>query len=237
VQDDPNGGPSSAEAVFKLNREPDQAGATDELTLVSQMQRNMLMSGYHQGLSLGHTAEKYNVDCDASGNVRASADPDKAAVTYVKYHREVSTCNKGRRPGSIIKEYFPCARSLRRSTEEAITSFTQLYNYEAPPRNTFRGTREWDAYLARLLDAIRHRRRRVLRENNFTPILHERGFCAASNDSTTGSSSSNKKFFSPADDLTLTCPDDVFLTQISAAQIGNANNKQQHQVSCVRRKN
>lgn len=226
VQDNPNGGPSSAEGVFKLNREADEAGATDQLSLVTQMQRNHLMSGYHRGFSLGHTAEKYHVDCDADGKVLASADPTKPAVTYVKYHREISTCNKGRRPGSVIKEYFPCARSLRRSMEDAIQSFTEIYNYERPPKNAFRGTREWDQYLARLLDAIRQRRRRVLAENNFTPILHARGFCAASNEP-----NGEKKFFSPADDLTLICPDDVYLTQVGASRINASSNDEKQQVS------
>jgi len=217
VQDDANGGLSAAEAVFKLNREPDNP-ANDRLSQAAASQRNLLMTRYHKGFSLGHTAQKFAVDCDEHGRVNASHKANEPAITYVKFHREISTCETGRRPGSIIKGYFPCARSLRRSTDDAIRSFAANYGYEAPPADSVPGMRSWDAYLARLLDAVRQRRRQVLRENNFTPILHARGFIAAS-----GDASKKTPLDERNDDLPFVCPDDQYLTQIRAASTEVSN--------------
>lgn len=220
VQDDPNGGPASGEAVFKMNRESDDPNASDRLSLLAASQRNLMMSGYLTELSLGHVAKKYNVECDEYGRVNASRKTNDPAITYVKFHREVSTCKEGRRPGSKFKQYFPCARSLRRSTDDAIRSFARIYKYEAPPEDAVPGMKKWDAYLARLLDAIRARRKKVFRENNFTPILHARGFIAASAD---GNLPPTKSALGDRSaDVSFVCPDDAYLTQIKASSDNNS---------------
>ncbi len=209
VNDQPDG-TTAAEAVFKLNREPDEPNPDDRLAVVTQTQRNHLMTGYHKDLSLGHDSSKYNEDCDADGRVRASANPNVAAVTYIKRHREISTTSKGRRPGSHIRGYFPCARSLRRSTEEAVEAFAQHYGYRAPPRGAYRGTKEWDEYLSDLWLNVRQRRSKLLRDSNFTPILRARGYTAASGETNPGVPDKN------VNEVPVMCPDDLYLTQVGS---------------------
>jgi len=216
VNPQPNGF-NAAEAVFKLNREPDEHNPDDPLAVVTALQRNLLMTGYHKDLSLGHETAKWNANVDVDGVVKASADPYQPAVTYVKYHKEISTCNRGRRPGSHIKGYYPCARSLRRSDDEAIRSFAKIYGYEPPPRGAYRGSREYDAYLANLHAEVRQRRSDALRQSNFTPILRARGFHAASADATKSTTTTTDS------DMPVMCTDDLYLTQVAAGIPTSAN--------------
>ena len=182
-----------AEAIFRLNREPDKPHG-DELSRLAAAQRNYLMEGTHRGLSLGHLySTEYVGNCgvyaasigaNGGGEVAHRTDDphgDPGNVVY-KEGEEISVCDRGLRDGSEILEYLPCRRSLERSCESAVRKFVKLYNYAAPPSTVHYGEHGWRQYIDTLSSSVRERRDRVLSQNGYNELLGARGVHAASAD-------------------------------------------------------
>lgn len=208
VNETPNG-KYQAEAVCKLNREPDYPDFTDHLTRISSMQRHNLMTGLHRDFSLGHVATKFNAHCDVSGRVNASKSKEPH-ISYVKEHREISTCIKGKKDGSHIEHYFPCARSLRRSSPYEVRDFARVYNYEQAPTDLEINARKWDAYLAHLLKQVKQRRMRVLREKQFLPTLVKRGFVVTASKDAPNQQTNNQQ----VEEEEAVCADNSYLSTL-----------------------
>lgn len=177
-----------AEAILKLNREPD-VPLDDEVSRITAMQRNLLMKGAHSGLSAGHEYwTDYVGNCGAylasqqGGHVQ-NFDPygDPGRVVHKKI-KEISLCDRGKRPGSDIIEYLPCKRSLQRATAEAIRDFTRLYNYTPPPPTLRREDPGWHRYLDTLYRETSERRHQVLVSQGYSELLRASGSHAASGD-------------------------------------------------------
>lgn len=179
-----------AEAVFMLNREPDQP-VKDTLSRMMSYQRNLLMGGVHRGLSLGHDYHtEYVGNCGTYaasvgvGDVnKHSDDPygDPGRVIH-KEHKEISVCERGLRDGSEILEYLPCRRSLNRSDSDAVRTFAQVYNYTPPPAHLHEAAPGWSKYLDTLEGEVRQRRRSVLTTNGYGDLLRAKGTHSASGD-------------------------------------------------------
>lgn len=179
-----------AEAVFKLNREPEHA-EQDSLSRICALQRNLLMEGAHRGLSLGHTFNTdyvgncgtYAASIDGGSTEPASNDPygDPGRVLH-KNAEEISLVARGLRDGSHILEYLPCKRSLHRSADDAVRQFVTLYNYTAPDSALSRNHPGWRSYIDTLATEVRERRDRVLTQNGYGSLLRGRGEHMASSD-------------------------------------------------------
>lgn len=179
-----------AEAVFMLNREPDQP-VKDDLSRMMSVQRNLLMEGLHRGLSLGHDYHtEYVGNCGTYAASIGMADVNKRTDdpygdpgrVIHKEHKEISVCDRGLREGSEILEYLPCRRSLERSDDDAIRSFTKVYNYTPPPPYLHKQAPGWSKYLDTLEAEVRQRRRSVLTTNGYGELLRAKGTHAASAD-------------------------------------------------------
>jgi hypothetical protein len=176
---DRTGAAPRAEVLFKLNREHEQPGARDQLSELTSLQRNLLMTGAHRGVSLGHYyTTEYIDDC---GHHHASASGVPGRVIKKEAY-EISTCAKGRREGSDIYEYLPCKRSLLRSTDAAVRSFAELYGYTVPSANLHKQHTEWPRYIDQLHGEVAKRRIAVIENNGYGQMLRARGFHAASAD-------------------------------------------------------
>jgi len=170
------------EAVFQLSPERDTPDASPE-SQQRALQRNLLMGGAHRDVSLGHAFWMHYC-----GNVMKATLPEQQAsfgapgFNITKRANEISTCHRGRRKGSHILEYLPCARSLRRSSIEHLEQFAKIYRYPAPPRALQRNTPEWRQYVDVLARQVRQRRKKVMSANGYRELLGAHGTYAASAD-------------------------------------------------------
>jgi hypothetical protein len=168
------------ETVHMLNREPDVAptlGAPDQHAVeATRLQRCRLMMGVDRGLSLGHRFRPEQ----ASGTARA---------TIVKRLVEISTCPRGKRPGTVIEHYFPCARTLQKSDEVMVREFCKVYGYSAPSHDCGeRGSEPWARFIDSLSSQVAARRAAVFSrpgfENLAEPVPRYHGVVRASASST-----------------------------------------------------
>jgi hypothetical protein len=180
------GGTTCAETLHKLHREPDgDVDPEDKVAILCAAQRDLLMSGEHQGLSLGHG---FSTDYVADlGRHDASLKGREGRVIY-KRPIEVSTCRRGKREGSEILEYLPCKKSLLRSDEDKVRSFCNRYHYTPPPADCkkSRDPSSWGRYVDFLSDEVQQRRRQVLASEGYSNSLKSRGIVVASLDESIG---------------------------------------------------
>lgn len=169
------GASARAEAIFKLNKEPDTA-ARDELSELSCYQRALLMNSSHASLSLSHRyGTEYITDCGsfaASGSSAAHhtmpRDPGRVIRRFID---EISLCDHGLRENSNIYEYLPCRRSLQRSSDRMVREFVKTYGYTEPPASLEKPSPAWDSYIDTLSRECYDRRQRVLTDNGYNHLL------------------------------------------------------------------
>lgn len=165
-----------AETLHKLNREADHPDNSHAANM-AVLQRNLLMMGDHRGLSLAHKYEQeWLADC---GKYVASASGRAGRIIF-KTPYEISTCSRGKRPGSEILEYLPCKRSLRLSSADAVRAFARQYKYTEPARELSKSHATWPAYLDSLWSEVRERRHAIMSEDGYAASLRQRGIVAAS---------------------------------------------------------
>lgn len=183
VIDGGDGKPAQAETLHKLHREPDDGIAPDDpVAVLCSNQRDLLMTGVHSGLSLGHA---FSTDFVADlGRYDASLSGQTGRIIN-KRPLEVSICKRGKRPGSEILEYLPCKRSLRRTIPEHIRMFCEKYRYTPPPAEIAadRNAPEWKNFIEHLWTEVQERRRAILSSQTYAESLRSRGVVAASSSS------------------------------------------------------
>ncbi len=176
-----DGTPAKAETLHKLHREPDDGiPQNDPVAVLCATQRNLLMSGTHAGVSLGHSfSTDYVGDL---GRYDASLSGQTGRVIN-KRPLEISLCKKGKRPGSEILDYLPCKRSLLRTTPEHLRMFCEKYGYTLPPQQAAGDRSAWNGYIDHLWGEVKQRRAQVLSSDGYSQALKSRGIVAASSDS------------------------------------------------------
>lgn len=152
VRDGSDGSPARAEVLFVLDSE---RGVDPAHLNRLDFQRNALMNGAHRDISLGHT---YDVLRAPAGVHRASAEAPDSVIR--KAALEISTCSVGKRSGSHILAYFPCAETLRAATERAVRSFCNQHNYVPPPVGI--NGAEWTHHVESVVDQVSRRRDQLL---------------------------------------------------------------------------
>lgn len=177
-----DGTPAMAETLHKLHREPDDGiPQNDPIAVLCATQRNLLMSGTHAGVSLGHSfSTDYVGDL---GRYDASLSGQTGRVIN-KRPLEISLCKKGKRPGSEILDYLPCKRSLLRTTPEHVRMFCEKWGYTPPPPSSSDRS-AWNGYIDHLWGEVKQRRAQVLSADGYSQALKSRGVVAASADSAT----------------------------------------------------
>ena len=145
-----------AEVLFVIDGDRDACDSAHRMRL--DFQRNALMNGAHRDVSLGHAYQTIPLP---SGMYKASSDGEPAPDCLIrKSALEISTCAAGKRDGSHILAYLPCAETLRNATERAVRMFCAQHNYVPPPPVS--NGADWSRHVEDVIAQVDRRREQLL---------------------------------------------------------------------------
>ncbi len=119
-----------------------------------------IAAGHYRGLSLGHGFHKRFSDSGGQ---------------YVrKQAREVSVCQRGARPGSVIEQFFPSERTLANLNDADLRTMVSLYDYEREMADQSVAANSRPQYIRKLHKLVKQRRNKLIAQNNLEPSARNR---------------------------------------------------------------